>query len=73
MAFGFYEDGIVNCSSFVEEFLILALPYTVTCSTQCKGLCSVCGQNLNTAMCECIVQEPIDSRFAALKDIKLKH
>lgn len=73
MNFGFYSDREVQCAPIVEEFLILALPFAVTCAEDCKGLCSNCGQNLNIAQCDCLKLHDVDPRFAALKSLKLQH
>ena len=37
----------------LRELLILDHPITFLCSENCKGLCSQCGTNLNTASCKC--------------------
>ncbi len=36
--------------------------------TDCKGICSQCGKNLNDGPCGC-VEEPKDPRMAAISDI----
>jgi uncharacterized protein len=53
---------------YVEEALLLFLPFAPLCSNDCKGLCHTCGQNLNEHKCGCST-EKIDVRFAALKDL----
>ena len=45
----------------------LELPINYMCSDNCKGLCHVCGCNLNHAKCDC-EDDNIDPRLAALKD-----
>lgn len=71
--FGFYEDKVVDCAPIAEELLILAIPYAQTCSEQCRGLCAGCGQNLNTANCDCERPKGLDPRLVALRDIKITH
>ena len=71
LQFGFYEDGEVDCGSIVEECIILALPLTVICSEDCKGLCAQCGGNLNQTTCSCAEDSPGDERFAVLKGLKV--
>lgn len=51
-----------------EQFM-LALPARPLCKTDCKGLCSQCGANLNLGSCSCETSEG-DSRMAALKNFK---
>ena len=45
----------------------LELPINYICSSNCKGLCHVCGCNLNHTKCDC-EDDNIDPRLAALKD-----
>ena len=49
---------------------MLALPMQVVCSEKCKGLCPVCGQDLNKAECGC-ERKVVDPRLVTLKDIKI--
>jgi len=60
----FHKDEIELTEHILEQ-IVLALPMRFICSSECKGLCPVCGANLNVKSCECI-QDNIDPRFAAL-------
>ena len=42
---------IVDITEDVRQEVILAYPMIPLCQPDCKGLCSVCGQNLNTTSC----------------------
>jgi uncharacterized protein len=44
--------------------LVLGADYAVLCDEDCKGLCQVCGADLNEGDCGC--QKPPDPRLAAL-------
>jgi uncharacterized protein len=55
----------------ILEALVLALPLRIYCSTDCKGLCPQCGENLNKNICSC-TDEPDDPRWAALKELKFE-
>ena len=46
------EDGYLDLSELFREYLILAIPIKRLCSLDCKGLCVVCGANLNETSCE---------------------
>ena len=46
------EDGYIDLSSLYREYLILAMPIRHLCQPECKGLCSICGANLNEILCE---------------------
>ncbi len=41
----------------IREKLLLAIPMKPLCSPDCKGLCPVCGHNLNEGPCEHVGQE----------------
>ena len=42
---------LVDITDDVREEIMLAYPLIPVCAPDCKGLCLVCGQNLNTAAC----------------------
>lgn len=46
------SDGFIDLSSIYREYLILAMPIKRLCKKDCKGLCVVCGENLNERICE---------------------
>ncbi len=48
-----YSKGLVDLTEMVREKVILSMPYSVYCKEDCKGLCPVCGINLNEAQCDC--------------------
>jgi len=66
----FYEGDTVDLSCYLRELIAITIPINVVCSNECKGLCSNCGINLNTASCNC-EKNLKKSAFAVLKDIKL--
>jgi uncharacterized protein len=60
------EDGQIDFGPIIREYLLLELPINPLCQEGCKGLCPICGENLNTHTCD---HEPdnIDPRLAKLK------
>jgi uncharacterized protein len=42
---------VIDLTDDVRQELILAYPMVPVCSPGCRGLCAVCGQNLNTGTC----------------------
>jgi len=66
----FYSGRELNLGPIVREQILLGLPMHVLCSDECKGLCQICGQNLNEKECGCDRRVP-DPRWAGLRDIKL--
>lgn len=67
----FVNSDILDIAEIVENNIISTLPIKRLCKEECKGLCHVCGANLNLSKCECI-KDNIDERFAALKDFFTK-
>jgi len=65
-----FDGKTIDLDPIVREQVLLALPMDVVCKDDCKGLCPMCGQNLNEKQCGC-ESKFVDPRFAALKDIKL--
>ena len=62
------EDGQIDLEPLVREFMILDLPISPLCRTDCKGLCPVCGDNLNLNSCN-HDEEPADPRLEVLKKL----
>lgn len=46
------EDGNINLEPLVREYLLVEMPIRPLCREDCKGLCPVCGENLNITTCE---------------------
>ncbi len=42
---------VVDITEDVRQEVMLAYPMVPVCDSSCKGLCSVCGKNLNTSPC----------------------
>ena len=42
---------VVDITEDVRQEIVLAYPMIPVCRADCKGLCSICGQNLNVAGC----------------------
>ncbi len=67
----FYRDDMFDLGELLREQIILSIPMKNLCSEDCKGLCAVCGINMNLESCRCGSQN-IDPRLAVLNDIKAK-
>lgn len=65
-----FDGRTIDLDPIVREQVLLALPASVLCREDCKGLCPQCGQNLNEAECGC-ERKVVDPRLAVLKTIKL--
>ncbi|NLM37817.1 MAG: DUF177 domain-containing protein [Firmicutes bacterium] len=55
----------LDLSATIMEAVVLQIPLKVLCASTCRGLCSVCGTNLNKAACNCKT-ESFDPRLATL-------
>ncbi|MBF0359555.1 MAG: DUF177 domain-containing protein [Oligoflexia bacterium] len=47
----FYSDNIVDIKEFIHELIFLNLNQLPLHTEECKGLCQVCGENLNEKIC----------------------
>ena len=62
------EEGAYDILPRVREAVILELPMRFLCSEDCKGLCPLCGANLNRGPCACGDREQ-DPRWEPLKKL----
>ncbi len=66
-----FNGKTIDLDPVVREQVLLALPVSVLCRDDCKGLCTTCGQDLNEKDCGHGKVKEVDVRLAKLKDIKL--
>lgn len=59
-------DCNIDMDALLEKELMSLVPVQVLCKDDCKGLCKVCGKNLNYESCDCddFVPDPRLSVFA---------
>lgn len=60
------EDAHIDLGPLVREYMLLDIPISPLCSPDCKGLCPICGENLNDTTCN-HDDDAIDPRLAVLK------
>jgi len=65
-----YKGDEIDISNYLMEQIAISLPVKVLCKEDCKGLCTICGNNLNKDNCTC-ESEDTDPRFAILKNLKI--
>lgn len=63
---GFYRGDEIDLAELTGEQVLLGIPMKPLCSESCKGICPVCGTNLNERACGCARQTG-DERMQALK------
>lgn len=54
----------------IRQDIVLAVPEKPVCKPDCKGLCPICGINLNTNSCKC--EAPKANPFAKLGELYTK-
>ena len=58
----------LDVDKLVYAEILVNWPMRVLCKDDCKGICKVCGMNLNKGACSCQRTE-LDPRMAAIQDI----
>lgn len=62
------EDGHIDLEPLLREYALLEIPIRPLCKPECKGLCPICGEDLNQVSCG-HASTGSDSPFAALKSL----
>jgi uncharacterized protein len=68
LATAYYREGMLDLVELMREQFVLALPMKPLCGEACRGLCPVCGTNLNNSQCGCSPTWD-DPRLAPLKSL----
>jgi uncharacterized protein len=67
------SDKTVDLRPAVVADILLNMPMRTVCSDNCKGLCPVCGHNLNDGDCGCdrgVINPQFEKLLALFKDDK---
>lgn len=65
-----YSGRQIDIGQVIRDEMVLALPQRVLCTVTCRGLCPVCGQDLNQKVCGCDKSENREpSPFDRLKEL----
>lgn len=65
------ETGKIDLTPLVREEMILAVPISPICKPDCKGLCPICGENLNETP-HSHDDDVVDPRLSVLKSLLQK-
>lgn len=65
---GFFDGDEVDITSALLKALFLELPMRPLCREDCRGMCPVCGADLNKGECDCSADN-IDFRLEKLKTL----
>lgn len=52
----YYSGEYIEVEPFIREAVVVNIPDRIFCSEDCKGLCPVCGKNLNLHKCSCNIE-----------------
>ena len=64
-----YIDGYhLDVDRLLYNEILVGWPMKILCSESCKGICNVCGQNLNEGTCDC-EDTGIDPRMSVIRDV----
>ena len=64
-----YIDGYhLDVDRLLYNEILVGWPMKVLCSESCKGICNVCGQNLNEGACSC-EDTRLDPRMSVIRDV----
>ena len=66
----YLDENELDLRSWVRDALVLALPVQIVCKEECRGLCAICGHNLNEDPEHEHEREP-DPRWAKLSELEL--
>ena len=62
------ENGDVDIAEAVSEAVYMEMPVRFLCKEDCKGLCPMCGTDLNDSSCSC-VEKKEDPRLNKLREL----
>jgi len=65
------DDSTVDLEPAILQSIVVELPFAPVHDPECKGMCPVCGADLNVTECGCAA-EPVPSAFDALLDLDLE-
>jgi len=66
----YYSDSKIDLSDYVWDQILSSIPMKNLCSENCKGLCPVCGIDLNKDDCKCEFQTG-NLQFQKLRELSL--
>ncbi|HEX2978904.1 MAG TPA: DUF177 domain-containing protein [Anaerolineaceae bacterium] len=46
------EDAHIDLEPLIREYMVIEIPISPLCKSDCRGLCAICGANLNETTCE---------------------
>jgi DUF177 domain-containing protein len=62
------ENGLLDLAPLIRDEMYLSIPISPVCKPDCKGLCPICGENLNETTCH-HEEETVDLGLNSLKEL----
>ena len=66
------SEDYVDLTFVIRDLILLTEPFQRLCNKNCKGLCLICGINMNFSNCSCLSSND-NNRWDSLKDFKDKN
>ena len=66
------EDGNIDLEPILHDYLLMEMPIKPVCQSDCRGLCDICGQNLNQSICEHHQNHKIEENIESTGQTKLQ-
>ena len=64
-----YIDGYtLDVEKLLHNEILVGWPTKILCKEDCKGICNICGQNLNQGTCSC-EDTSLDPRMSVIRDV----
>ena len=63
------RDNIFDLTELLRQCILVQAPAWGVCRKDCKGLCPVCGADLNKTECSCDKTEHLNPAFAKLSEL----
>jgi uncharacterized protein len=65
----YLKEPVIDLGELYREQVYLSIPSQILCNDSCKGLCQICGADLNQRTCDC-EQTSQESPFAVLRQLR---
>ena len=63
-----FSGEMIDLAPMVRKNILFSLPMKVVCKEDCKGLCPMCGKDLNQGACDCDTTY-INPKFESLRSL----
>jgi len=59
---------VLDLTETLRQYVLADAPMKPLCRDDCRGLCQLCGANLNQGICNCVIAQP-DPRWGTLSSL----